>query len=49
MMEPKRWQRVEELYHAALEREESEQAAFLEQASHRSSQVAWRLPMIGPG
>jgi serine/threonine protein kinase len=32
MMEPKRWQKVEELYHAALERGESERAAFLEEA-----------------
>ena len=32
MMEPKRWQKIEELYHAALEREESERAAFLEEA-----------------
>src|SRR3974390_3009238 len=31
-MEPERWQKVEELYHAALEREESERAAFLEEA-----------------
>src|SRR6516162_5735166 len=32
MMEPKRWQRVEELYHAALGRGESERPAFLDQA-----------------
>jgi eukaryotic-like serine/threonine-protein kinase len=31
-MDPDRWQQVEELYHAALEREESGRAAFLEQA-----------------
>ena len=31
-MEPKRWQMVEELYHAALEREKDERAEFLEQA-----------------
>ncbi len=31
-MEPERWQKVEELYHAALEREEGERAAFLEEA-----------------
>jgi serine/threonine protein kinase/Tol biopolymer transport system component len=28
-MTPERWQKVEQLYHAALEREESERAAFL--------------------
>jgi Tol biopolymer transport system component len=31
-MNPDRWQRIEELYHAALEREESQRPAFLEQA-----------------
>jgi serine/threonine protein kinase len=31
-MEPERWQKVEELYHAAQERGESERAAFLEEA-----------------
>jgi len=31
-MEPERWQKVEALYHAALEREEGERAAFLEEA-----------------
>ncbi len=31
-MEPERWQKVEQLYHAALERGESERAAFLEEA-----------------
>ena len=31
-MDPDRWQQVEELYHAALEREEGERATFLEQA-----------------
>src|SRR6516165_5015465 len=32
MMEPKRWRKVEDLYHAALEHEESRRAEFLEQA-----------------
>jgi len=31
-MNPERWKQIEELYHAALERAESERAAFLEQA-----------------
>jgi len=31
-MEPDRWQKIEELYHAALERAEGERAGFLEQA-----------------
>jgi len=31
-MEPERWQKVEAIYHAALEREEGERAAFLEEA-----------------
>jgi serine/threonine protein kinase/Tol biopolymer transport system component len=31
-MNPERWQRIEELYHAALERAESQRPAFLEQA-----------------
>ena len=31
-MDPDRWKQVEELYHAAVEREESRRAAFLEQA-----------------
>jgi serine/threonine protein kinase/Tol biopolymer transport system component len=31
-MNPERWQRIEELYHAALEREESQRSGFLEQA-----------------
>jgi eukaryotic-like serine/threonine-protein kinase len=31
-MDPDRWKQVEELYHAALEREENQRAAFLEQA-----------------
>ena len=31
-MDPDRWKQVEELCHAALEREESGRAAFLEQA-----------------
>ncbi|HLW80138.1 MAG TPA: serine/threonine-protein kinase, partial [Terriglobia bacterium] len=31
-MEPERWRRIEELYHAALEREEGERAAFLAEA-----------------
>ncbi len=29
-MEPERWQRVEQLYHAALELAENERASFLE-------------------
>jgi hypothetical protein len=28
-MTPDRWQKIERLYHAALEREESERAAYL--------------------
>lgn len=32
-MNPERWQRIEQLYHAALERTADERAAFLEQAS----------------
>ncbi len=31
-MNPERWKQIEELYHAALERAESERAAFLKQA-----------------
>ncbi len=31
-MNPERWRQIEDLYHAALEREESERPAFLEQA-----------------
>ena len=31
-MKPERWRRIEELYHAALEREEGERAAFLAEA-----------------
>ncbi len=31
-MDPERWQRVEQLCHAALEREESQRAAFLQEA-----------------
>ncbi len=31
-MKPERWQRIEELYHNALEREESERPEFLRQA-----------------
>jgi serine/threonine protein kinase len=31
-MEPERWRRIEELYHAALERTEGERAAFLAEA-----------------
>ncbi len=31
-MEPERWQRIEQLCHAALEREESQRAAFLQEA-----------------
>jgi len=31
-MNPEGWQRIEELYHAALEREESQRPGFLEQA-----------------
>jgi eukaryotic-like serine/threonine-protein kinase len=31
-MEPERWQKIERLYHAALEEEKSRRAAFLEQA-----------------
>jgi Tol biopolymer transport system component len=31
-MKPDRWQEIEQLYHAALERREGERAAFLEQA-----------------
>src|SRR5208337_5372995 len=31
-MNPERWQQIEELYHAALERAESQRPAFLEQA-----------------
>ncbi len=31
-MKPERWQKVEEIYHAALEREPGQRAAFLEEA-----------------
>ena len=31
-MKPERWQQVEQLYHAALEHEEAERIAFLENA-----------------
>ena len=31
-MKPERWQKVEEIYHATLEREEGQRAAFLEEA-----------------
>src|ERR671922_484558 len=31
-MEPERWKRIEELYHAALERPDTERAAFVQQA-----------------
>ena len=31
-MEPERWQRIERLYHAALEVEESRRSAFLQHA-----------------
>ncbi len=31
-MEPDRWRKIEELFHAALERDESQRAAFLEEA-----------------
>src|SRR6516225_974336 len=31
-MRPERWRRIEELYHAALEREEGQRAAFLAEA-----------------
>src|SRR5262245_34935191 len=31
-MEPERWQRIEQLYHAALEREANEREAFLAEA-----------------
>ena len=34
-MKPERWQRVEEIYHAALERGEGQRAAFLEEACGR--------------
>jgi len=30
-MTPERWQKLEQLYHAVLEREESERAAYLRQ------------------
>jgi eukaryotic-like serine/threonine-protein kinase len=31
-MEPERWQKIEQLYHSALEVELSQRAAFIEQA-----------------
>src|ERR1700674_5475889 len=31
-MKPERWQKIEELYHSALERELSQRAAFLKEA-----------------
>lgn len=31
-MKPERWARIEQIYHAALEREPSERAAFLDEA-----------------
>jgi RNase P/RNase MRP subunit p30 len=31
-MEAERWQTIERLYHSALEREQNQRAAFLEQA-----------------
>jgi len=31
-MKPERWQRIDQLYHAALERDEDERAAFLDTA-----------------
>jgi hypothetical protein len=31
-MKPERWQQIERLYHAALEREPAERAAFLREA-----------------
>jgi eukaryotic-like serine/threonine-protein kinase len=31
-MEPERWKRIEDLYHAALDRHESTRAAFLQES-----------------
>ena len=31
-MEPERWKRIEDLYHAALDRDESARAAFLQKS-----------------
>ena len=31
-MNPERWRKIEEVYHAALERAESQRATFLEEA-----------------
>jgi hypothetical protein len=38
-MDPKRWQQIEQLYHAALEREPSRRAAFLTEACRSDNQL----------
>ena len=36
-MQPERWSRLEQLYHAAMEQEEDRRAAFLERSCRRRS------------
>jgi hypothetical protein len=45
-MDPDRWKQLEELYHAALEREESGRAAFLEQACAGDDALRRRLESL---
>jgi serine/threonine protein kinase len=45
-MNPDRWKQIEELYHAALEREESERAAFLKEACAGDEPLRQRVELL---
>ena len=45
-MDPERWKQVEELYHAALEREESRRAAFLAEACRGDEALRRRVELL---
>jgi len=45
-MDPDRWRKIEELFHAALERDESERTAFLTQACSGDGDLRHRIELL---
>jgi hypothetical protein len=43
-MSPERWRKIEQLYHAALERQESQRAAYLRETSAGDDAMQWEAP-----
>ena len=45
-MKPERWQKIEGIYHAALEREDVQRAAFLEEACAGDEALRWEVESL---